>query len=136
MSSPMFLFIAYQREQMGITIFTMKSFKLTAVLLLIALNTSFYSCTSQKSDSIIGTWKEYRDNSDDYLLSTWKFNEDGTGLFTVKGMTNTQKLDFTWEKTGTSTIKVDTNGDISTLELNNGLLIEHGSFGSIVYKKQ
>ena len=114
----------------------MRTFKLLVILLIVTLSTNFYSCTSQSSDSIVGTWKEYRENSDDYLLSTWKFNKDGSGLFTVEGMTNTQKLGFTWEKIGTSTIKVNTNGDISTLELNNGLLIEHGNFGSIVYKKQ
>jgi len=115
----------------------MKTFKLLAIsLLIITLNTGFYSCTSQDSDSIIGIWKEYRDNSDDYLLSTWKFNEDGSGLYTVQGMTNTQKISFTWEKTGASTIIINMNGESSTLELNNGLLIENSAFGSVVYKKQ
>ncbi|WP_304314416.1 hypothetical protein [Phocaeicola plebeius] len=115
----------------------MKTFKLLAIsLLIITLNTGFYSCTSQDSDSIIGTWKEYRDNSDDYLLSTWKFNEDGSGLYTVQGMTNTQKISFTWENTNSSTITINMNGEYSTLELNNGLLIENSAFGSVVYKKQ
>ena len=118
------------------TTFTMKTLKLLVILLVVTLSTNFYSCTSQSSDSIVGTWKEYRDDSDDYLLSTIKFNEDGTGLFTVQGMTNTQKFSFTWEKTDASTIKIDTNGNISTFELNNGLLIEHSSFGSIIYKKK
>lgn len=114
----------------------MKTYKLLAISLLITLNTSFYSCITQDSDSIIGTWKEYRDNSDDYLLSTWKFNEDGSGLFTVQGMTNTQKISFTWEKTEASTIIINMNGESSTLKLNNGLLIENSAFGSVVYKKQ
>lgn len=130
------LLTAYQREQMSKTSFTMKTLKLLVILLIVTLSTNFYSCTSQSSDSIVGTWKEYRENSDDYLLSTWKFNEDGSGLFTVQGMTNTQKINFTWEKTGTSTIKINTNGNISTLELNNGLLIENSAFGSVVYKKK
>ena len=65
----------------------MNAFKLLTISLLVTLNIGFYSCTSQDSDSIIGTWKEYRDNSDDYLLSTWKFNEDGSGLFTVQVFT-------------------------------------------------
>lgn len=121
---------------MGKTVLTMKTFKLVVIFLIVIFSTNFYSCNSQSSDSIVGTWKEYRENSDDYLLSTWKFNDDGSGLFTVKGMTNIQKMGFTWEKVGNSTIKINTNGDISTLELNNGLLIEHGNFGSIVYKKQ
>lgn len=114
----------------------MKTLKLLVILLIVTLSTNFYSCNSKNSDSVVGTWKEYRDNSDDYLLSTLKFNEDGTGLFTVQGMTNTQKFSFTWEKTEASTIEINTNGDISTFELNNGLLIEHSSFGSIVYKKK
>nr|DAU37080.1 MAG TPA: hypothetical protein [Caudoviricetes sp.] len=116
--------------------FTMKTFRFLTISLLVALG--FNSCTfnPQNSDSIIGTWKEYRDNSDDYLLSTWKFNEDGSGLFIVKGMTNTQKVSFTWENTNSSTITINMNGDTSTLELNNGLLIENSAFGSVVYKKQ
>lgn len=121
---------------MNKTTFTMKTLKSLIILLIVTLSANLYSCMSKSSDSIVGTWKEYRENSDDYLLSTWKFNEDGSGLFIVEGITNTQKFSFTWEKTGTSTIKINTNGDISTLELNNGLLIEHGSIGSIVYKKQ
>ena len=44
----------------------MNAFKLLTISLLVTLNIGFYSCTSQDSDSIIGTWKEYRDNSDDY----------------------------------------------------------------------
>lgn len=113
----------------------MKTFNFWAISLFIAL--SLNSCSlNSKSDSIIGTWKEYRDNSDDYLLATWKFNEDGSGLFIVKGMTNTQKVSFTWENTNSSTITINMNGETSTLELNNGLLIGNSAFGSVVYKKQ
>ena len=113
----------------------MKVLRLIAASLAVALCVGLSSC-GNKSNSIVGIWKEYRDNSDDYLLSTWKFNEDGSGLFTVQGMTNTQKISFTWEKTETSTIIINMNGESSTLELNNGLLIENSAFGSVVYKKQ
>ena len=51
-------------------------------------------------------------------------------------MTNTQKISFTWEKTEASTIIINMNGESSTLELNNGLLIVNSAFGSVVYKKQ
>lgn len=91
---------------------------------------------SKSDDFIVGTWKEYRTDGDDYLLSSWKFNSDGSGLFIVKAITNTQKLAFTWKKTGTSTIEINTNGDYQTLELNNGLLIEKSSFGTTIFKKQ
>jgi hypothetical protein len=116
----------------------MKAIRLLATSLLVALSMGVSSCgnKSQNSNSIVGIWKEYRDNSDDYLLSTWKFNEDGSGLYTVQGMTNIQKVSFTWENTNTSTITINMDGEYSTLELNNGLLIENSAFGSIVYKKQ
>lgn len=113
----------------------MNKHRLDVIALLAIFSIVFYSCTynTQISDSIIGTWKEYRDNSDDYLLSTWKFDEDGSGLFIVQGMT---KVSFTWEHSGSSIIIINTDGSSSTLELNNGLLIENSAFGSIVYKKQ
>lgn len=116
----------------------MKTFRLLAISLLVTLCLGFSSCgnQSQDSNSIIGTWKEYRENSDDYLLSSWKFNEDGSGLYTVQGMTNTQKVSFTWESTSTSTITINMDGEYSTLELSNGLLIENSALGSIVFKKQ
>lgn len=51
-------------------------------------------------------------------------------------MTNTQKVSFTWESTSTSTITINMDGEYSTLELSNGLLIENSALGSIVFKKQ
>lgn len=50
----------------------MKTFRLLAISLLVTLCLGFSSCgnQSQDSNSIIGTWKEYRENSDDYLLSS------------------------------------------------------------------
>lgn len=115
----------------------MNKLRLGVIALLAIFSIVFYSCTynTHTSDSIIGIWKEYRDNSDDYLLSTWRFDEDGSGLFIVQGMTNTQKVGFTWEHSGSSII-INMDGSSSTLELNNGLLIENSAFGSIVYKKQ
>lgn len=95
------------------------------------------SCNStSNSNDIVGVWNEYRADGDDYLLSSWKFNADGSGLFTVKAMTNTQKLAFTWEKRGSSTIKINLNGEYQELELNNGLLIEKGGFGTTIFKKK
>src|SRR5574344_88483 len=111
----------------------MKQTKLLALsFILIALFTGLSSCRNRTktSDSIIGTWKEYRENADDYLLSTWKFNEDGSGLFIVKGYTNTQKVSFTYENTSENTISIMMNGENSTLELSNGLLIENSALGS------
>lgn len=74
--------------------------------------------------------------SDDYSLSTWKFNEDGSGIFTLQGMTNTQKISFTLEKIEDSIIIDKHEWRKLTLELNNGLLIENNAFGNVVYKKQ
>ena len=51
-------------------------------------------------------------------------------------MTNTQKIAFTWKKTSSSEIEINTNGETQTLEINNGLLIENGAFGTTVFKKQ
>lgn len=65
-----------------------------------------------------------------------KFNSDGSGLFIVEGITNTQKVSFTWEKTNSSTITINLNGEETILELSNGLLIENSAFGSVVFKKQ
>lgn len=117
----------------------MKAFRLLAISLVAALCVGFNSCgnKSQGSNSIVGTWKEYRaDTNDDYGLSSWKFNSDGSGLFIVEGITNTQKVSFTWESTNNSTITINLNGEETTLELNNGLLIENSALGSVVFKKQ
>lgn len=114
----------------------MKKFLLcTAILLSLTLS----ACVggSGNSDSIVGTWKEYRDDpTDDYGLGTWKFNSDGSGYFMVEGFTNVQKVAFLWEKSG-STIRVNYNDDNPTvLRLNNGLLIENCAFGPTVYRKR
>lgn len=108
------------------------------ILLSFSMIFLFSSCsgTSKSNDSIVGEWKEYRADGDDYLLSSWKFNSDGSGLFIVKGMTNTQRVAFTWKKTSSSMIEINTNDDKLNLELNNGLLIEKGSFGTTIFKKQ
>ena len=88
------------------------------------------------SNGIVGSWKEYRaDSSDNYGLSTWKFNNDGSGLFSVEGYTNTQKISFMWEKVNSNTIRISMNGETSTLELSNGMLIENSGSGTIVFKK-
>ena len=117
----------------------MRAFRLLATSLVAALSIWLGSCSnkSQNSDSIVGIWKEYRaDANDDYGLASWKFNSDGSGLFIVKGITNTQKVSFTWEITNSSTVTVNLNGEESTLELSNGLLIENSALGSVVFKKQ
>lgn len=62
----------------------MRAFRLLATSLVAALSIWLGSCSnkSQNSDSIVGIWKEYRaDANDDYGLSSWKFNSDGSGLF-------------------------------------------------------
>ena len=106
----------------------MRAFRLLATSLVAALSIWLGSCS---------IWKEYRaDANDDYGLSSWKFNSDGSGLFIVKGITNTQKVSFTWEITNSSTVTVNLNGEESTLELSNGLLIENSALGSVVFKKQ
>ena len=117
----------------------MKILRLLAISFLVTLCTGLSSCgnNSQSSNSIVGTWKEYRaDANDNYGLSSWKFNSDGSGLFIVEGITNTQKVSFTWEKTNSSTITINLNGEETILELSNGLLIENSAFGSVVFKKQ
>ena len=98
----------------------MKAFRLLAISLVAALCVGLNSCgnKSQGSNSIVGTWKEYRaDTNDDYGLSSWK-------------------VSFTWESTNNSTITINLNGEETTLELNNGLLIENSALGSVVFKKQ
>ena len=96
------------------------------------------SCgTGGNSSDLVGTWKEYRvDPSDNYLLSTWKFNSDGSGLFIVGGFSNTQKTSFMWEKVNSSTIKISMNGSSFVLEVNNGMLFENSASGTTVYRKQ
>ena len=88
------------------------------------------------NNDVVGVWKEYRTDGDDYLISSWKFNRDGSGIYMVVGATNKQRIAFTWKKTDYSTIEIDMNGDYSTLELTNGLLLEKSGYGTIVFKKQ
>lgn len=106
---------------------------ISLLLVLVACNSN-----SRDLDSIVGVWNEYRDDpNDDYGLGTYKFNDDGTGYFMVKGYTSRQKRGFVWEKQGDKII-VDPNSTNPTiLELNNGLLIEDSNlFGTIVYRKK
>ena len=114
----------------------MKKFLLCTAILL-SLTLSVCVGGSGNSDSIVGTWKEYRDDpTDDYGLCTWKFNSDGSGYFMVEGYTNVQKMAFLWEKSG-STIRINHNdGNPTILKLNNGLLIEDNAFGPTVYRKR
>jgi hypothetical protein len=98
----------------------------------------FCACNLNSYDSsIIGTWTEYRADGDNYGLASWKFNSDGSGLFSVQGYTNRQQVAFTWQSRGATLIEINMNGDYQTLEVNNGLLIENDYYmGAIVYKKQ
>lgn len=114
----------------------MKKFLLyTAILLSLTLTACIGG--SRNSDSVVGSWKEYRDDpTDDYGLGTWKFNSDGSGYFMVEGYTNVQKVAFLWEQSS-STIRVNFNDNKpAVLKLNNGLLIEDGAFGTTVYRKR
>lgn len=91
----------------------------------------------QNTNGIAGTWNEYRtDPNDDYGLSSWRFDKDGSGVFTVEGFSNTQQLRFRWEQTDGTTIRITTGDESIDLELSNGLLIEKSGFGSKVYRKQ
>ena len=112
----------------------MKTYILALLLGLLFLG----SCgMSGNSNDVVGSWKEYRaDSNDDYGLSTWKFNNDGSGLFIVGGYTNTQKTSFMWEKINSTTIKIKIGNETSTLELSNGMLIEKSGFGTTVFRKQ
>ncbi len=107
------------------------------ICLSISLSLAISACGSSQSNnnSIIGTWNEYRTNGDNYMLSSWKFNADGSGLFITKGYSNTETTAFSWESKNDSKIEVYINGDFQTLEINNGLLIEEGSLGTTIFKK-
>lgn len=97
----------------------------------------FCSCTSSSnSNDIVGIWQEYREDGNNYGLSSWKFNSDGSGIFTVQGITSNEQVAFTWEKKSSS-IKINmNNGDVSYLSIDNGLLIENSAFGTYVFKKK
>lgn len=98
------------------------------------------SCNSG-SDSVYGVWKEYRadDPSDDYLISQLRFNQNGTGSFTLlDGGTVRSKSEFTWEMDSYGNISVyyPATGSASTFRFNSGLITENSAFGPIVYKKK
>ena len=104
----------------------------------IIISIALSACSTSSNESIVGSWKEYRaDSSDDYGLGEYTFRSDGSGVFTVYGYTNTQKVPFLWEKTESNTYRLQMNNSSSYLEVNNGLLVEKGSlYGTIVYKKR
>ena len=120
----------------------MKQQGINGKLFSVALVVLFMFCTCAGgtgcSESIVGSWKEYRaDPSDDYGLATWKFNDDSSGMFIVEGYTNVQRVGFVWKMDGTNTIRISfSDGTSTTLDLNNGLLVENSAFGTIVYKKK
>ena len=99
-----------------------------------------YSCNNSNSstngESPVGLWIEYREDGDNYLTSSWKFNIDGSGIFVVDGISENQRMAFTWKKVNSSEIEINANGDTQLLEIKNGLLIENGAFGTTVFKKQ
>lgn len=106
----------------------------------IMLCTSLTSCKEMSSGSVYGIWKEYRadDPSDDYLISQLRFNQDGTGSFTLLDGSNVRnKFTFTWKMDNYGNIKTYTfDGNSSTYQFNNGLITEQSAFGSVVYKKK
>lgn len=108
------------------------------VIMIISITIGACNSGTSNNDSIVGSWKEYRaDSNDDYGLGEYRFRSDGSGVFIVYGYTNTQKVPFLWEKTGSNSYKLNMNNSSSYLEVNNGLLVESGSlYGTIVYKKQ
>lgn len=106
------------------------------ICLSFALLLLFSSCNSAPNNNeILGEWKEYRADGNNYGLSSWKFNGDGTGLFVVGSGVNKQRVAFTWNTIGSSTIETQMNGEYSTLELNNGLLLEESFGETIVFKR-
>lgn len=108
----------------------------TALLLCI----SFSSCKELDSGSVYGVWKEYRadDPSDDYLISQLRFNQNGTGSFTLfDGDKVRDKFEFSWKMDDYGTITTYTfTGRSSRYNFNNGLITEDSAFGTIVYKKK
>ncbi|MBR5208499.1 MAG: lipocalin family protein [Paludibacteraceae bacterium] len=98
--------------------------------------TTMISCKHSDSGNLIGTWNEYREDGDDYLLSSFTFNQDGSGFFKVQGITNTQRISFSWSLSGQRVYIKNDKGDEDILSFNNGLIIEHSAMGDIVYKKR
>ena len=115
--------------------------KVLSLMILLVSLVSLSSCNfmngkSSNDGSVVGTWCEYRDDGDDYLLSTYVFNSDGSGVFKVKAMTNTERLPFTWSQYGQNIYVYHENGETTTLSYNQGLIIEHSGLGEIVFKKR
>ena len=115
--------------------------KVLSLMILLVSLVSLSSCNvmngkSSNDGSVVGTWCEYRDDGDDYLLSTYVFNSDGSGVFKVEAMTNTQRLPFTWSQAGKNIYVYHENGETTTLSYNQGLIIEHSGLGEIVFKKR
>ena len=115
--------------------------KVLSLMILLVSLVSLSSCyfmigKSSNDGSAVGTWCEYRDDGDDYLLSTYVFNSDGSGVFKVKAMTNTERLPFTWSQSGQNIYVYHENGETTTLSYNQGLIIEHSGLGEIVFKKR
>ena len=115
--------------------------KVLSLMILLVSLVSLSSCNfmngkSSNDGSVVGTWCEYRDDGDDYLLSTYVFNSDGSGVFKVKAMTNTERLPFTWSQSGQYIYVYHENGETTTLSYNQGLIIEHSGLGEIVFKKR
>ena len=115
--------------------------KVLSLMILLVSLVSLSSCNfmngkSSNDGSVVGTWCEYRDDGDDYLLSTYVFNSDGSGVFKVKAMTNTERLPFTWSQSGQNIYVYHENGETTTLSYNQGLIIELSGLGEIVFKKR
>ena len=115
--------------------------KVLSLMILLVSLVSLSSCNfmngkSSNDGSVVGTWCEYRDDGDDYLLSTYVFNSDGSGVFKVKAMTNTERLPFTWSQSGQNIYVYHENGETTTLSYNQGLIIAHSGLGEIVFKNR
>lgn len=118
----------------------MKHFYFWIVIAIMLVGSITTSCSSTGSDSVYGVWKEYRadDPSDDYLISQLRFNQDGTGTFTLlDGGSVRSKYSFYWEMDAMGNITTNNmDGSSSTFRFYNGLITENSAFGSIVYKKK
>ena len=126
----------FLKQKIKLIILNFYIMKKVFICLNFALLLLFGSCNSAPTNNeILGEWKEYRADGNNYGLSSWKFNGDGTGLFVVNGLTNTQRVAFTWKKIGSSTIEIQMNGEYTTLELSNGLLLEESFGETIVFKR-
>ncbi len=97
------------------------------------------SCIGPDSSTIIGEWEEYRadDPTDNYLLSHLEFKETGVGAFWLTdGSTIRTKIEFQWEQEGTTIHTFSSLGGNNDFSFSNGLVVEDGGLGQIVYKKK